>query len=832
MTKPHEIKIETAKGVVAILDNGEKMREAAKDWNYKLASRSRWAHNPKRRKEMQLAATKAIKDLGLTDAERRKIAIAGVVEVSIPFQSGSKADEALIMPWEYLLSAATKEYRGDYSICVVRYLDNQADVAYPKRDAEKFGFVETAPGMFSEVYKDKYQAERDMVSATLGNLCDVGVPVNPSIKQLKKMWKAECPEVLHVTGIDLRLGADLMGQLTKEMMDLFAQFDESKKTENKEELKKDKTKVSREVRNIKNKSDDGLYFAATENGEGDVFAAPEVAAALAPGDTKPLLIGLNCAYSGGRIAAHCVAAGARTAIGLQAEVDNRLSERFFVRFYQAWLNSDQDSLAAFIEAWEFVKPMGMLTKGTGLILWSGQSMFDKRRSPKWVEPNLKGITSIKSKLSQDKQQLAKTAVVADPAVDKIRDLVGVKVVPNDVVNYCMLQNGQSVLKELYFWFKKIVPASEPAGDQDGEAKKSPRNVDCVRDIEVEVLLKAGTDSIPYKTRISLGTNSPQLSLADNRLAATDENPGGGINIPLMSDFMRSVAENIKTSLYVNVEWEGQVLFRHTFGVTLAPVDEWRLGEKDSLLIPAFVQPRDPIIVKIVDAAQKYLHCINKDPKKGFDGYQSDSVHSYLEAIWSALIYDYRLEYVSPPPSSNVGTQRLRTPSEVIAGKRGTCVELAILLASCIEWVELYPVIIMSEVHAFVGCWSSHEAHEEFVSLAKKKPVSRDEQLIKSRYPWVTMAGDFKELELQIRKQNIVPMEAIALTWYYRYQDARDWALQYFGVDDIETAMEYEVDNLVPVVDDAGDEMNIYKFESMIDIYSSRDYVSPIPVSRH
>ena len=50
------------------------------------------------------------------------------------------------------------------------------------------------------------------------------------------------------------------------------------------------------------------------------------------------------------------------------------------------------------------------------------------------------------------------------------------------------------------------------------------------------------------------------------------------------------------------------------------------------------------------------------------------------------------------------SQRIRTPSEIVAGGFGTCIDLALLFASCLEAVEIYPVVFLLNDHAFPGYW--------------------------------------------------------------------------------------------------------------------------------
>ena len=88
----------------------------------------------------------------------------------------------------------------------------------------------------------------------------------------------------------------------------------------------------------------------------------------------------------------------------------------------------------------------------------------------------------------------------------------------------------------------------------------------------------------------------------------------------------------------------------------------------------------------------------------------------MQAIWTALVNEYRLQYINPPPSYSEQSQRLRTPSDILASNTGTCIDLALLLASCLEYIDIYPVVVLLTGHAFVGYWRSEEAHDAFVEV--------------------------------------------------------------------------------------------------------------------
>lgn len=866
--------LRTITGDVASIPIGEQLEHEAEYWCRRLDSRNRL--NEVDRKKMRLEAVERLAELGIGEESLSQMGECGVVQVTIPFDESDLAprdfkddksklavEAALEMPWEYVLSAATKPYRR-FPLCVVRHIEGNNAAMERARPATSYAFIETAPADFKGFYD--FTSERALVEGAFSRQKSVELPVSPTLAEIRSAFAEKPPRAVHITGVDCRLGYQLKQEVAaaEELLKPPAKSDpeESPKPgagrpvidENRNQpvvaggailSKKSSSgatasssaKYSTSAKEGAGKSEaeksydvvDGLYFSKDNKAEVADFRT--IAEALTGSKEKPQLIGFNCEYSGVRIAPWCVAQGAREAIGIQNSLDDEIAERFFIRFYQQWLDWRQDSLAAFIAAWEFIKPMGESVKGTGIILWLNSNLFARRSGSAGIEPSIEGIKEVHRRLKLDKVAHTQVEKLADPGKHSIKDLVQVKVKPPKLITPCMLHYGESVLNRLEFIFLNL--------DSDDD-----RPVECIREIDVEVTLKVGSEEFPYRTRVSLGKDHPKLELTNDNLVATNENPAGGIKVPLTSDLLQSASDNIRASIFVNVEWHGQTLKKHTYSVEIAPVNEWRLNEKDSLLQPMFMQPRDVAVKDIVIAGQKYLSCLEGNAKWGFRGYQADDIEPQMSAIWHALLYDFRLDYVSPPPSYNEGSQRLRTPSQVLREKRGTCIDLAMLYASCLEWIELYPVIFNSTKHTFVGCWrydvspedpelvpKNAETGEEILSYTKFFENQKTGEYAKGinsidKHPWVIKPNEFDILCDLVYQGAIIPLETVCVTEYKLYEFARSYAIGYF-LEETEDSM-IRSKNL-----EASKHDGFYpgEFESFIDVLSSRKRLQPLPLSQ-
>ena len=127
----------------------------------------------------------------------------------------------------------------------------------------------------------------------------------------------------------------------------------------------------------------------------------------------------------------------------------------------------------------------------------------------------------------------------------------------------------------------------------------------------------------------------------------------------------------------------------------------------SQYLAAFVTPRhialDPIIKRASELLNTwtgssqlsaYLHDVPNRPKM------------IVGAIYEAIA-EQNITYCYPTSTLAKHGQKIRTCEELLSegrGKRGCCLDMALLMCSCLEAVGLNPLLIMQDDHAFVGCW--------------------------------------------------------------------------------------------------------------------------------
>jgi hypothetical protein len=378
----------------------------------------------------------------------------------------------------------------------------------------------------------------------------------------------------------------------------------------------------------------------------------------------PHLVSVSSCFSAMRMAPMAVANGARHAIGFQDTITDADALLFFSSFYRAWVKS-WDILHAFQNARIEFSRQASAQANAGVVLWSDHSWLIRPPEAKPLE------------------RKTKTVSIAVPTAKPSDLKLYIEALPN--LNYSLLHNDRSPFKN--FMVDKPLPGPLPP-------------------LRIEVALEVGGEMCRSRFAEPLPAETGPLKLEDK------------IRLPLVAGLLRQCSESLRTNLYVRVECGDELLKELSERVTIQPADEWRDDGEDHRWLPCFVLPRDPAVLKVISAAQRYLRTLLDDTSAGFDGYQrlavddsnaADIVDPQVQAIWAALQHDLPLSYINPPPSYTSQSQRLRSPSQIFQGGAATCIDLALLFASCLEFVGIYPVIFLITGHAFPGYWRSDKA---------------------------------------------------------------------------------------------------------------------------
>ncbi|MCT2234907.1 transglutaminase-like domain-containing protein, partial [Dietzia cinnamea] len=118
-------------------------------------------------------------------------------------------------------------------------------------------------------------------------------------------------------------------------------------------------------------------------------------------------------------------------------------------------------------------------------------------------------------------------------------------------------------------------------------------------------------------------------------------------------------------------------------------------------LSAFVQPNTPEVRKILAGASQMLQ--ERTGDSSLQGYQAGAKRAatIALAIYEALKAE-GIRYINPPASFENTGQRIRSTSEVLTSRFGTCIDLAVTYSAVCEAAGLHPVVAMVEGHALTG----------------------------------------------------------------------------------------------------------------------------------
>lgn len=173
---------------------------------------------------------------------------------------------------------------------------------------------------------------------------------------------------------------------------------------------------------------------------------------------------------------------------------------------------------------------------------------------------------------------------------------------------------------------------------------------------------------------------------------------------------------------VSVEHDGSIIKEQSYDISVLAYNQWLGSNYHPTLIASFITPNHPQVIRIIKNASEIL----KKWDTVFSAYQTQDktdVRKQIKAIYLA-IQNEQINYVSSAPSFEEFGQRVRLVDDVLTGKMGNCIELAILFASCLEHARLNPIIVFLYGHAFVGCWLEDQTFQNSVdddvtSLSKR-----------------------------------------------------------------------------------------------------------------
>ena len=176
----------------------------------------------------------------------------------------------------------------------------------------------------------------------------------------------------------------------------------------------------------------------------------------------------------------------------------------------------------------------------------------------------------------------------------------------------------------------------------------------------------------------------------------------------------SLTEAVKTSFFLKIENESEVLWEKEYPISLLAYDQWMGTSIMPELISAFVVPNNPILSRVLVNAGKFLEDLTGS--SALDEYQTQDrnrVRHQVAAIYEALRSE-GIVYCTPPASFENYGQRIRLANQVLTEKLGTCIDTSLLMASCLEKVGINTILVVFSGHVFVGAWLTPSVYPQMI----------------------------------------------------------------------------------------------------------------------
>ena len=247
----------------------------------------------------------------------------------------------------------------------------------------------------------------------------------------------------------------------------------------------------------------------------------------------------------------------------------------------------------------------------------------------------------------------------------------------DIFNYALYQNDVPPIRGI----RILNQTGDPI---DGLTLRIHSEFDFFKDFEV------GLPAIPSGKPVDL--DDPRLVINGRTLA--------------------ELTETVLTTITVELCKDGETLCGCRGQMKVLAYDQWQGGATYQDLLPAFVLPNHPAIPALLHDTAERLQKWGKEPS--LEGYQRNDPNRVrdLAAAAYAAIQKKNIVYAEPPASFSIPGQRIRTPETILEQRLGTCMDMTLLYAACLEAIGLHPLLVMMEGHIFAGVWLKERSVDE------------------------------------------------------------------------------------------------------------------------
>lgn len=314
-----------------------------------------------------------------------------------------------------------------------------------------------------------------------------------------------------------------------------------------------------------------------------------------------------------------------------------------------------------------------------------QHLADQEKKIQELSEKLEYVQTLTSELDSKQREDKADEVAKEIEENKENDSIGEKKIEVevnylDIINCSMQQNGTKIISSITI------------------KNTGTELID-------NLLITVTSDplfTLPYTFNVE--------NLGDNEGITLKE-----VDVKLDVNYLVNLTERIVSYLNIKIEHNDEVLYDNYFNVNVLAFDQWAGTKIIPELTCSFITPNHPEISKIIGAAAEVL--MSWDRKPSFNGYQSKDRNIVLlqvAAIYSA-IQKMNIVYSEAPASYEKYGQRVRLPETIAQQKLGTCLDLTLLFASCLEAIGLNPLLLFEKAHIFCGVWLDENVFPDTIS---------------------------------------------------------------------------------------------------------------------
>ncbi len=199
-----------------------------------------------------------------------------------------------------------------------------------------------------------------------------------------------------------------------------------------------------------------------------------------------------------------------------------------------------------------------------------------------------------------------------------------------------------------------------------------------------------------------------------QLAAGETFDLGRIDYRLPPGSLRQVVELERAEFQIRIMKGSETIADYRSPVEVLPCHQWPGMRMPTGLLTSFITPNQPVVSQILKRTSDRLRQVEGSAAiLGYQAKNPNSVRAQVVALIQTL-QSLGLSYIGIPASFERSGQKVRFPDMILRDQMANCLDMTLLAAACLEQMELRPLVIFIEGHAFPGVWLVEDRFPEGV----------------------------------------------------------------------------------------------------------------------